>query len=159
MVKWVSIVMIGNIMLLCCDAENDSITAFNGFLLFLLSMYIIASFFNWITADKKEIDEKQKEGLMWYAWWIIILIFGVSALGRTVGINPIPFMTFITIMFLWLITHIFLLIHKKIIKYKKAKTPIEDKYLDKLGKLSVLRLQGAITDEEFEEQKSKIMKK
>ena len=34
-----------------------------------------------------------------------------------------------------------------------------DKVIDKLEKITILRLQGALTDEEFEEQNEKIMKK
>ena len=47
----------------------------------------------------------------------------------------------------------------KIQKRLNSNKIVSDKSIDKLEKITILRLQGALTDEEFEEQKEKIMKK
>jgi len=65
-------------------------------------------------------------------------------------------------MFSWLIVHISSLISKKIAKHKAyevSKKPIENNQLDKLEKLALLKSQGTLTNEEFAEQKAKILNK
>lgn len=155
---FIIVFIVGNIILVCNNAENDSFEAFNALMAFFLIMYLIASFFNWITADKEETKDEQEKGLMWYAWWIIIFIFGAG----TLRISVVPFIAFTVIMFSWLIVHISSLISKKIAKHKAyevSKKPIENNQLDKLEKLALLKSQGTLTNEEFAEQKAKILNK
>lgn len=59
---------------------------------------------------------------------------------------------------LYLIKIVFQEICGYVDKYKENKI-VEDKKLDKLEKLSILRWQGALTDSEFNEMKEKILKK
>ena len=159
---FIIVFIVGNIILIGNNSENYAFEAFNGMMFFFLIMYLIASFFNWITKDNKATKEEQEKGLMWYAWWIIIFIFGGSATARTLRISVVPYMAFVVIMLAWLIIHISLLIGKKIAKhkaYEESTKPIENSQLHKLEKLTILKLQGALTDEEFEEQKEKILRK
>lgn len=41
----------------------------------------------------------------------------------------------------------------------KSNTTLKDEELNKLEKITILKMQGALTDKEFEEQKEKIMRK
>ena len=160
------ICIIGNILLLYNEAEYDSFLAFNGFLLFLLIIHVIVEFLNWITVDKNESIEKQEQEKVWYEWWFMVLVFGMIILGKTIHFSEMPLVIFTIIMFLWLFIHItsrvVIKTNKKITKYKEnkiAEIPFKDNQLDKLEKLAILKLQGALTDEEFEEQKAKVLKK
>jgi hypothetical protein len=156
------ICIIGNILLVYNKAEYDSFIGFNGFLLFLLIIHVIAEFLNWITADKNESAEKKEEGKMWYVWWFLSLIFFGPAVARASRFSIMPMVIFVSAMFLWLLSHITSCIIIKTKKYKEnkiAKTPFNDNQLEKLEKLAILKLQDALTDEEFEELKAKILKK
>jgi len=61
---FIIVFIVGNIALICSNAENDSFEAFNVLMAVFLIMYLIASFFNWITADKEETKDEQEKGLM-----------------------------------------------------------------------------------------------
>ena len=101
--RFILVLIFGNLVLVCNNAENDSFAGFNGLMAFFLVMYLIGRLADYIGETKDKALAKYKE-------------------------------------------------------HKNNKIA-EDKYLDKLEKLAILKLQGALSDKEFEELKSKILRK
>lgn len=103
---------------------------------------------------------------MWYFWWLIVLsvfpVFIRTVFNETNGQDDGAISVFMGIMGIWLVWHIIediiIKIKQKITKYRSSKV-LTDQKLEKLEKLIILQLQGALTKEEFEEQKAKLMKK
>jgi len=103
MVKWICVYIIGLVVLIVTESSDETTNAFNGFMIFILIMHLIAKFFNFVGRIIDSIIEKYEN--------------------------------------------------------HKENRIMEDKYLDKLEKLTKIKLQGGLSDREFEEQKSKILKK